>query len=169
MRNLPAVLVAGALLVLVAGCAQQANPGGPALAISTPPTASAGVASGAIPNSRIVTVHPGLPMAGHLPPDAVPVPANQVDASTLPSRFSNQVWSEDGGTVLGLVGEQGGCQNTTATLVSQTATDVTIRLAAISTGGSGTRACPMYLTYKPMTVALAAPLGRRTVVLRTGG
>jgi hypothetical protein len=104
-----------------------------------------------------------------MPPDAVAVPAGQVDAVDLPASYSRQVWSQHGGTVLGLVGDQGGCRSTTATLTSQTATEVTIRLAETATGGGGAHACPMYLMYKPITVTLAAPLGTRTVVLRLGG
>lgn len=101
----------------------------------------------------------------HLPPGAVPVPGSQVNASALPVGYPREVWTEQGGMVLGVDAEQGGCFNSTAVLTQQTAAEVTVRLTQGSIGAQA-KACPMYLTYKPVTVHLAAPLGQRTVVLQ---
>lgn len=164
MTNVAAVLGAGVLVALVAGCAQaqHVDPG------------SASVNSAPVISTTHPSVVPGPPPQGvPLPVDrpplgAIPVPPGQVDASSLPRTYPAQVWTEHGGMVVGLDVEQGGCLSTTPTLLSQTATAVTIRLVRTQTGGTA-RACPMYLTYRPATVSLAAPLRERTVVLRLGG
>lgn len=160
MTNVAAVLGAGVLVALVAGCAQHVdvNPGLAPVISTTHPSA----APGAPPQ--------GVPMlpVDRPPLGAIPVPPGQVDASSLPRNYPQQVWTEHGGMVVGLDVEQGGCLNTTPTLLSQTATAVTIRLVRTQTGGAA-HACPMYLTYRPATVSLAAPLRERTVVLRLGG
>ncbi|HVV23910.1 MAG TPA: hypothetical protein VHF06_31040 [Pseudonocardiaceae bacterium] len=152
MRHLGAVLAAGALLVLAAGCAKQGTE-----------SAGSGLTTAAPTTTRIAT-GPAMPGV-HLPAGAVPVPGGQVDAHALPASFSREVWTEKGGTVLGFYGEDGGCFTSSAAVTSQTAQEVVVRLVQ-QEPGTGPRACPMYLRYKPMSVTLADPLGSRTVVLR---
>jgi hypothetical protein len=100
-----------------------------------------------------------------VPAGAVPVPGEQVNASSLPSGFPRTVWLTKGGTVLGLYGEVGGCFTSDATVTQQSDTRVVVRLVQ-QEPGTGSHMCPLYLRYKPMSVALAAPLGTRTVVLQ---
>jgi hypothetical protein len=161
------VIGAGVLLVLAAGCAQQAGSaaGGGSLTTSTPGSPPVIDTSGATNTPVTVTMVPGPPPgAPHLPPGAVPVPGNRVDAHALPSSFPRQVWTEKGGTVLGLLGEEGGCFTAKAVVDEQTGSRVTVRLIQ-HRPGPGPQACPMFLRYKPLTVTLAAPLGQREVRL----
>jgi hypothetical protein len=118
--------------------------------LTTSPTT--GVTAPAIPGVQV-------------PAGAVPVPGDQVNASSLPSAFPRVVWFERNGTALGLYGEVGGCFTSSATAVEQTATRVVVRLVQ-QEPGTGSHMCPMYLRYKPMSVPLAVPLGTRTVVLQ---
>jgi hypothetical protein len=153
MRHLGAVIAAGALFVLVASCAKQG-------AVSAGSGLTTTVAS---PTSTVVT-GPAMPGV-HLPPGAVPVPGRQVDAHALPGSFPREVWTEQGGTVVGFYGVEGGCFTSGASMVAQTGTEVTIRLIQ-QKPGTGETMCPLYVGYKPMSVTLAAPLGTRTVVFQ---
>jgi hypothetical protein len=101
----------------------------------------------------------------HIPAGATPVAGKQVKSTSLPSSFPRTVWTAKGGSELGFYGEAGGCFTSTATVTQQSDTQVTVRLVQ-QQPGTGGHACPMYVTYKPMTVALAKPLGGRTVFLQ---
>jgi hypothetical protein len=153
MRQLGAVIATGTLLVLAAGCAghSTAQPGGAQQSPSPTTTSQPGATGPAMGGIR-------------LPVGAEPVPGNQVDAHSLPATFPRELWTEQGGTVLGFYGEVGGCTTEAANVTSQTATQVLIRLIQ-DEPGTGSQVCPMYLRYKTMSVQLAAPLGTRTVVL----
>lgn len=160
MRQLGALLTGAAALVVAAGCAGQGTAssgggGGPA-ASSSAPTSSSAPAS--------VVTGPAMPGV-HLPPGAVPVPGSRVDARSLPASFPREVWTEQGGTVLGLYGQQGDCFTSSATVASQGAQEVVVRLVQ-QEPGTGAQVCPLYLRYKPMSVPLGTPLGQRTVVLQ---
>lgn len=112
-----------------------------------------------------VTKVPGPPPgAPALPGGAEPVAGTHVDAHALPAGFPRQVWTEKDGTVLGFLGEVGGCFTSRAVVDQQTATQVTIRLIQ-QAPGTGERACPMFVRYKVMSVTLAQPLGQRDVQL----
>jgi hypothetical protein len=151
MRHLGTVVGAGVLMLLVAGCGSHQQGGSVAGGgLTTSPTT--GVTAPAIPGVRV-------------PAGAVPVPGDQVSASSLPSAFPRIVWLEKNGTVLGLYGEVGGCFTSSATATQQTDTRVIVRLVQ-QEPGTGSHMCPMYLRYKPMSVPLAKPLGTRTVVLQ---
>jgi len=143
-------------MLLVAGCAG----GGSTAAVS--------------PGNQISTVPtttPAPPVTGpafpgpHLPAGATPVAGKQVVASSLPASFPRMVWTDKGGTELGFYGEAGGCFTSNATVVQQSDSQVVVRLVQ-QEPGTGSRACPMYVRYQPMSVALAKPLGDRTVVLQ---
>jgi len=144
------------LLLLVAGCAG----GGSSAAVQ--------------PGNQLTTVPtttPAPPVTGpafpgaHVPAGATPVAGKQVIAPSLPSTFPRTVWTAKGGTELGFYGEAGGCFTSNATVVQQTDAQVMVRLVQ-QEPGTGSRACPMYVRYQPMSVALAKPLGDRTVVLQ---
>jgi len=155
MRHLGVVVGTGILMLLVAGCA-----GGGSTA-SVQPGSGLSVSSTTAPSSPVSPVLPGT----QVPAGATPVPDNQVKASALPSQFPRTVWFDKGGTELGFYGLAGGCFTSNATVVQQTDAQVIVRVVQ-QQPGTGTRACPMYVRYKPMTVALAKPLGARTVVLQ---
>lgn len=166
MRNLATlgILVgAGALLTLAAACGGQA---GGAAAGSGGSLSVASLTAGSVHQTMIpAPSNPSRPaMPGiHLPAGSVPVAGTKVDASGLPGGFPREVWTENGGTTLGLYGEEGGCSTASATVAAQTGSQVVVHLVQQEPGGG--KACPMYLRYKPMTVTLAQPLGDRTVVL----
>ncbi len=168
MRHLGTAIGTGILLVLVAGCAQQTGSaaGGGSLHTSTAGSPTL-VSPPPIPATTPATVTkvPGPPVgAPALPPGAVPVAGGKVDARSLPGGFPHTVWTEQGGTVLGVIGEVGGCFTSRVVVDKQTATQVTVRLIQ-QAPGTGERACPMFVRYKPMTVTLAKPLGDREVQL----
>ena len=153
MRHLATIAGVGILTLVLAGCAGggSTSPGAPGSGLRT------------VPNTPVTTapVTPGT----QVPPGGTEVPANQVKMTTYPATFPRTVWTDNGGTELGFYGEQGGCFTSTATVAQQSDTQVVVRLAQ-QEPGTGSHMCPMYVRYKPMTVALAAPLGSRTVVLQ---
>lgn len=161
MKRIVTVLALGAGLLLAAGCGSQAATGsGSGSAVLSTPTSHVVVPGAGLKPGGLAV--PG----GRVPPGAVPVPDSKVDASTLPRYYPHHVWTEDNGTVLVLDAEEGGCTSSTVRVLQQTGTQVTLLLQPTSTMGAQARACPMYLTYKPVMVTLAAPLGSRTVVLK---
>lgn len=152
---------AGVTALLAAGCAQQAQPGaGPAGTILSTPTTTVH----SIPETTISVV-PMPPVGGDMPAGATPVTGPQINAGDLPSGYPRSVWTEHNGTTLVMLAEQGGCLATKASVAEQSPTQVLVRLTRGSTVSGQTHACPMYLTYRAVTVNLAAPLGHRTVVL----
>ncbi|HEX7660260.1 MAG TPA: hypothetical protein VF444_12355 [Pseudonocardiaceae bacterium] len=104
---------------------------------------------------------PGAPPATSGPP----VPANQIDASGMPGGGPNGVWTENGGRTIALAAEQAGCDRLTATLVSENARQVVVRLTTTTQTTSGVM-CPMIVRQVVATVQLAAPLDGRTLVLQ---
>jgi hypothetical protein len=142
-------------MVLAAGCARQTTVATGSDSLST---------TGATTTSASA---PGPAMGGvHLPAGAEPVPGTQVDASALPKSSPREVWTEHNGSTLGFEQATGGCFTTKATITGQTAQQVTVRFDQPKTTGT-VRACPMYITFKPLYANLAAPLGDRQVVLMT--
>lgn len=145
-------------MLLVAGCASGGSNAQPGNQLTTVPTTA--------PTTTPVAPATGPAIPGvHLPAGATPVAGKQVVVTSLPSTFPRTVWTENGGAVLGFYGESGGCFTSNATVVQQTDSQVIVRLVQ-QEPGTGSHMCPMYLRYKPMTVALAKPLGDRTVVLQ---
>jgi hypothetical protein len=159
MRHLAVAIGAAAVLVTLAGCAQQgtAASGGSTLHTSNPPTSTSRPTATPVPGAPAM---PGV----HVPAGAVLVPGARVDAHSLPGTFPREVWTEHNGTVLGFIGEAGGCFTSRAVIDKQTDSGVTVRLIQ-QQGGTGEHACPMYVRYKPMSVTLAKPLGDRNVQL----
>jgi hypothetical protein len=142
-------------MVLAAGCAQPNTTASGSPGLST---------SGSAAPSESVAPGPAFPGV-HLPTGAEPVPGTQVDASAVPASFPREVWTEHNGTSLGFDSEQGGCFSASASVTRQTAKQVVVRFVQ-QDSGTAAHACPMYVRYKPTYVSLAAPLGKRTVVLQ---
>jgi hypothetical protein len=98
------------------------------------------------------------------PPDGVrPVPSDQIDSSALPAEYPRLAWTEDeGGMVVGLYGQEGGCTHAHADLREQTPRLVRVAVVEVTTSSGP---CTMDLRYPSLAVQLDAPLGDRTVVL----
>lgn len=143
-------LVVTGLLTACGGPRTGQSATGPTGVLSTAPAAGTGPA-----------------MAGPaLPPGSEPVAGTQVDAHGLPAGFPREVWTSDGGRVLGLYGEAGGCLTVRAQADVQTGTQVTVRLVQLEPLPVAGHACSEVRTMKPLSVPLASPLGNRTVVLQ---
>ncbi|MCU1683110.1 MAG: hypothetical protein JWQ81_3849 [Amycolatopsis sp.] len=99
-----------------------------------------------------------------VPPGDAPVPAGQVDASALPPGYPSQVFTGNGGTVLSVVAEQGGCEHVTAAPPEQNAQHVVVNL--VKTIAHTGQMCPDYIRNVTISVTLSAPLAARTVVLK---
>lgn len=93
-----------------------------------------------------------------------PVPAGKLDAAALPKQFPREVYTANGGTILVVRAEEGGCQHALGEAVEQTPQHVVVNLS--ETKAETGKMCTMDLRHPVISVALAAPLGERTVVLK---
>jgi hypothetical protein len=107
----------------------------------------------------VVPLPPGGPNGGSA------VPASQLNASGMPGGGPSGVWTENGGLTVALGAEQAGCEQPSAVVTSQTATQVVVLLTTVSQAKPGTM-CPMIVRQVVIEVQLAAPLGSRTLVLQ---
>jgi hypothetical protein len=98
-----------------------------------------------------------------VPPGSVPVPASQIDGSRLPQGYPREVFTGNGGMLLSIKAEQGGCGHVSAAAVEQTAQRVVVDL--VQSPPETGQMCPMYIREVVISVGLSAPLGARTVVL----
>lgn len=109
-----------------------------------------------------------------VPPGVTQVPAAQVDASAVPEYYDHRglVWSFDDGRALQTFAmATSGCGGAEASLTGETETEVRIELRPLDQpqgGPADGRMCTTVMTPRPVTVALDAPLGDRTVVLDGG-
>lgn len=156
MTTLGVLAGTGLAIALVAGCAGHQTGAGPG-----------GAQPGAGAPSATSAPHPGndagMPNV-KLPDGSTPVAGSQVDGSSLPPGYPRLVWTVGDGTTVGFFGQQGGCSTVSAQVPAQNNTQVVIRL--IQQEQARTKPCPMYLRYQPLSVRLAQPLGKRTVVLQ---
>jgi len=158
-----------ALALSVGACGSSTRAGGPAAGPSTTvtlpvePTSSAPADPGVTPSAP-VTLGPSGPV---VPPGVEVVPAGQVDSSALPEYVQpRDVYSFDGGRSLQVFGMAADpCAGIAADLVDQSAEAVKIVLRPMMAPQGGTDVCTQVITAKPATVALAEPLGQRTVYL----
>lgn len=155
MRSLGTALGAGALLVALVGCSSQGGIGRPDAGGPVLTTESA--ASSTAPTS------PESEFEAPVPPGGKQVPKDKLDASMLPEGAPGVVWTEGDGSVLGVIGLEGGCSKASVELAKQDAQQVHVEL--VETQPSGTQACTMDIRYPPLTTKLDAPLGDREVVL----
>ncbi|MBB4684828.1 hypothetical protein [Amycolatopsis jiangsuensis] len=115
------------------------------------------------PGSPTPTPGPGKPQF-QVPPGSDPVPAGKLDAAALPKQFPREVYTANGGTILVVRAEEGGCQHALGEAVEQTPQHVVVNLS--ETKAETGKMCTMDLRHPVISVALAAPLGERTVVLK---
>ncbi|WP_410588884.1 hypothetical protein [Amycolatopsis sp. lyj-23] len=150
----------GALLLVVTACAGQHTPANlPAGGVSTPASPSASVLP-APPEPN----PPGKPRLT-VPEGSAPVPARQIDATALPATFPREVWTANGGTVLNIRAQEGGCGHALGEAAEQAGDHVVVNLS--ETKAQTNQMCTMDIRYPVISVALAAPLDQRTVVLKT--
>ncbi|WP_244223841.1 hypothetical protein [Amycolatopsis circi] len=98
------------------------------------------------------------------PQGAVRVPDGRVDGAALPKTFPKEVYSDNGGTVLVVRAEEGGCGHALGEAVEQTPQKVVVDLS--ETKAQTGQMCTMDLRHPVISVPLGAPLGERTVVLK---
>jgi hypothetical protein len=162
------LLGAGLLLLAATACAANSGAGAPAGSVPGPGTsATATTEPGTVPP----TLGPppsqtvGRPTQGIAPGDDV-VAETQVDVRGLPEGYPRSlVRSLDGQTLI-LQAEEGGCRRISARVGEQTAQQVVV-LVTVSSAPKG-QLCPDYIKELKLPLALSAPLGTRTVVLRQG-
>ncbi|WP_081655169.1 hypothetical protein [Amycolatopsis orientalis] len=160
---------ASALLLTVAACGGNGTVAAPvssgpppssSTSVSSPPPASSSVApppTSAPPKSR--------PTQGVPPGDTAPAPG-QIDASALPAGYPHDVTLAEGGSVVVIQAEEGGCDKISAKAGEQTAARVIV-LVTITKPPHG-QMCPMHVREISLPVRLAAPLGGRELVLKPG-
>jgi hypothetical protein len=181
-----AALLTGATVVAlsIVACGPTASSSGapgsistsatPTTAASAAPTSSSGAPSGPThyspPNGASLPVGT-VPVGGAgngtlvpLPP-YTPVPSSQISVVGMPAQQPSGVQTAEGGRVLIFHEEQAGCQQVTAQLAGQGASQVVVDVTVASPTTAG-RMCPMIVRVVPVTVALSAPLGNRTIVFQ---
>lgn len=128
------------------------------------PTASS-PPQGATPTVGTVPGSPGGGSLVPLPP-YTNVPPGQVHVVGTSPQQPTAVQTAEGGRILIFHEEQAGCEQVTAQVVGQNANQVNVDVTVSSSAGGG-RMCPMIVRVVPVTAALSAPLGDRTVVFQT--
>jgi hypothetical protein len=156
-RRIGTVIGAGVLFLVATACAGTeqvgaGSAGGDTLTTSASASSSAPVESEPLP-----------PQGQPVPDGGTPVPAERVDAQALAEDAPRTVWTEGDGTVVGLVGQEGGCTSVRAEITGQTAEQVGVEL--VETVPLEQKMCTMDLRYPPLSVTLDAPLAERKVVL----
>ena len=156
MKRLGTVVGAGVLLLLASACAnpqesQEPGTGAPTTTTTAPTTTG--------------STTPDRQPARTPPSGGAKVPAAQVDNSSLPKGYPQLVWTEDDGRSVGVVAQEGGCGKASVEIPEQTAEQVVVLM--VETVPAEPQACTMDLRYPKVTAELDAPLGERTVVLKT--
>ncbi|PPK62191.1 hypothetical protein V5P93_006000 [Actinokineospora auranticolor] len=151
MKRLGTVIGAGVLLAALTACAGPEAPGDPG-----------GLRPGA-PGSAVV--EPDRQPARTPPSGGTAVPSGQVDAEGLAENYPVLVWTEDSGTTVGAVAQEGGCGKASAEVADQTAAHVVVTL--VETTPAKPQQCTMDLRFPRLTVQLDQPLGQRQVVLKS--
>jgi hypothetical protein len=92
------------------------------------------------------------------------VTQQQLDTGALPQGYPVLVWTEDGGSTVGVVAQEGGCGKASVEVPEQT--DAQVVVTMIETVPATPQNCTMDLRYPKITTELKAPLGERKVVLK---
>jgi hypothetical protein len=167
MRYSAKVVGTGALLLVVTACAGQDmptdRPGGSTGSVSVPAPASPSPSESVLPAPPEPNP-PGKPRLT-VPEGSTQVPAGQLDATALPAGFPREVWTANGGTVLNIRAQEGGCGHALGEAAEQAGDHVVVNLS--ETKAQTNQMCTMDIRYPVISVALAAPLDQRTVVLKT--
>ncbi|WP_370942795.1 hypothetical protein AB5J62_27410 [Amycolatopsis sp. cg5] len=108
-------------------------------------------------------VKPGKPTQA-VPEDSMIVQPAQIDATQLPADYPREVTVSNGGTVLNIRAQEGGCGHVSAAPIEQNDKRVVINL--VQTQAQTDQMCTMDIRTPVITATLSAPLGQRTVVLQ---
>ncbi|MET9001997.1 hypothetical protein [Amycolatopsis sp. Hca4] len=157
----------GALLLMVTACAGPSMSGSqseaPARTVTTPAAPSGSPSESVLP-APAEPNPPGKPRLT-VPEGSTQVPAKQIDATALPAGFPREVWTANGGTVLNIRAQEGGCGHALGEATEQAGDHVVVNLS--ETKAQTNQMCTMDIRYPVISVSLAAPLDQRTVVLKT--
>jgi hypothetical protein len=153
MKRLGTLVGAGVLLLCVSACADQQDNQN---ANSERPTVTSE------PTSESTT--PDRQPARTPPAGGTPVETAQLDTSTLPEGYPVLVWTEDGGSTVGVVAQEGGCGKASVEVAEQTDTQVVVVM--VETVPATEQMCTMDLRYPKLTTELTQPLDARKVVLK---
>ncbi|WP_284745206.1 hypothetical protein [Amycolatopsis sp. RTGN1] len=169
MRTTVKLLGTGLLLLAVTACGAATSGAGAPAASSTGPETPTTSASPPVSGSPTIAPPPsqtvGRPTQGIAPGDDA-IAETQIDARTLPEGYPRTLVRSVDGKTLTLQAEEGGCRRVSAHVGEQTAQQVSV-LIAVTAAKKG-QMCPDYIREITIPLALAEPLGTRTVVLRQG-
>jgi hypothetical protein len=158
MRCIAKFVGAGLVLFAATACAGQgsltAQPAGQ-------PELSTSASVAPLP-SDIATPTPGRPKQV-VPEGTTEVPATQIDSSALPADYPRDVTTSNGGTVLSIRAQEGGCGRVSAAPVEQTAQRVVVNLT--ETKAQTNQMCTMDIRTPVISATLDVPLAARTLVL----
>lgn len=144
MRRLHTAVGAGVLLLAVTACADEQPDIGFGGQPDVPPEASG-------------------PVEPKPEAEREPVPATAIKDARDSGGKPPQVWTQDGGSVVVTIGEEGGCSSVHAEVAEQN--DKKVKVVLVEETPEPTGICTMDLRYPPVAVRLDAPLDQRTVVL----
>jgi hypothetical protein len=163
------LLAAMSSALLVAACGPSAANGPPSTvatsASSTPPGTSASSNSGTPSTGSAGSASGSTASMPSATPGGSAVPASQLDTTGVVGGGPNGVWTQNGGRTIVLAVEQAGCEQSSATVASQTASQVVVQLVTTTQAKPG-RVCPMIVRQVVLTATLSAPLGTRQLVLK---
>ncbi|MEV6645408.1 hypothetical protein [Amycolatopsis sp. NPDC051371] len=167
MRYLAKAAGTGAILLMATACAGQNVP------ISQPAAGGTSeVPTGSVSTSPSESVLPAPPSANPpgkprltVPEGSTPVPPAKVDTAALPANYPHEVWTANGGTILNIRAQEGGCGHALGEATEQAGDHVVVNLS--ETKAQTGRMCTMDIRFPVISVALASPLDQRTVVLKT--
>ncbi|WP_460956139.1 hypothetical protein [Parasphingorhabdus pacifica] len=91
------------------------------------------------------------------------MPENAVEDARETGSKTPQVWTQDGGSALVTIGEEGGCSSVHAEVAEQN--DERVKLVLVEETPEPAGICTMDLRYPPVAAKLDKPLDGRTVVL----
>jgi hypothetical protein len=169
MRYSAKVVGTGALLLMVTACAGQRIPANQPEAPSVSTPASPSASASPSPSESVLPAPPEPNPPGKprltVPEGSTPVPAGQLDATALPAGFPREVWTANGGTVLNIRAQEGGCGHALGEAAEQAGDHVVVNLS--ETKAQTNQMCTMDIRYPVISVTLAAPLDQRKVVLKT--
>jgi hypothetical protein len=158
MRCIAKFVGAGFVLFAATACAGQgsltAQPAGQ-------PEVSTSASVAPLP-SDVATPTPGRPKQV-VPEGTTEVPATQIDSSALPADYPRDVTTSNGGTVLSIRAQEGGCGRVSAAPVEQTAQRVVVNLT--ETKAQTNQMCTMDIRTPVISATLDVPLAARTLVL----
>ncbi|MEC3974778.1 hypothetical protein [Amycolatopsis sp. H20-H5] len=161
MRRAAKAFGAGLILVTATACGQGWTAPGTA-APPVEPVTSLPSSAPAPPATQPPVSQPtqGVPGSDRL------LPPSQIDVSALPQGYPHELSSANGGAVLDLHAEEGGCLKVSAAAGEQNEKQVVVLVT--QTNGPKGQMCAMHIREVVVPVTLNAPLGQRTVVLRQG-